>query len=377
MEAPMSNCYFCGEKITDENRTEEHIILNAIGGRLTSYDLICKKCNSKFGFDADDKLAKKYNFFANILMLKRHRGTPQPIIMDRQSTDEKYFIDHEGNIIKTKPNIIKKENRENIEISVEARNMTETRQILSGLARSYKNINVEEVLANVEQIEEDINENLHINLDLGGNDVLPAILKMAINYYIYKMGDVNSVSHAINDLKIGKTSRVSLIFLRKRVFDIDEGEVSHSIFMIGSKDEKKIYAIIELFNSVKFLVRLSENYELDYFEYLYVYDVLLCREISKEIKCRLPFEFVFNFDYSISKPSFETANKDISRVIGIAMQRQHEVHRKKLIKKAWAETIGKMIPDGEMITEEAVKMFSENLKKQLMEYVNKIHNKNI
>jgi hypothetical protein len=38
-------CYTCGVEITDENRSEEHVINNALGGHLTSDDLLCKPCN--------------------------------------------------------------------------------------------------------------------------------------------------------------------------------------------------------------------------------------------------------------------------------------------------------------------------------------------
>lgn len=38
----MSKCYMCGVELNDCNRAEEHIILNAIGGVLTSKNLICK-----------------------------------------------------------------------------------------------------------------------------------------------------------------------------------------------------------------------------------------------------------------------------------------------------------------------------------------------
>lgn len=35
------HCYICGKEITEENKTDEHIILNAIGGHLHS-DTILK-----------------------------------------------------------------------------------------------------------------------------------------------------------------------------------------------------------------------------------------------------------------------------------------------------------------------------------------------
>ena len=46
-------CCVCGIEIDEENRSEEHIIHNAIGGVLKSDSIYCKECNSKYGSDAD------------------------------------------------------------------------------------------------------------------------------------------------------------------------------------------------------------------------------------------------------------------------------------------------------------------------------------
>jgi len=72
-------CYVCEVEITSENETEEHILLNAIGGKLKSKKLICKSCNSEFGSEIDDTLARQLNPIANLLDIKRDRGNPQNV----------------------------------------------------------------------------------------------------------------------------------------------------------------------------------------------------------------------------------------------------------------------------------------------------------
>ena len=51
------NCLICNETLTEANASDEHIILNSLGGHLHSKDLLCKKCNNKFGKEADAALA--------------------------------------------------------------------------------------------------------------------------------------------------------------------------------------------------------------------------------------------------------------------------------------------------------------------------------
>ena len=76
----MKKCYICCEELTKDNDSVEHIIPNAIGGKLKSKELICKKCNSKLGYSMDNELAEQLEFFCNFLNIDRERGKPNDII---------------------------------------------------------------------------------------------------------------------------------------------------------------------------------------------------------------------------------------------------------------------------------------------------------
>ena len=91
-------CYICGNEITHENYTDEHIIINAAGGRLKSKSLICRQCNSDFGEKIDNALAKQLNFLANQLMIKRERGKPQPIVGKKEVSKEEVCFLPDGTI---------------------------------------------------------------------------------------------------------------------------------------------------------------------------------------------------------------------------------------------------------------------------------------
>lgn len=65
-------CYICGDELTDTNNSDEHIILNSIGGHLHSKQLLCKKCNSKLGDTADAKLAEDLSFYTDMLKVKKY-----------------------------------------------------------------------------------------------------------------------------------------------------------------------------------------------------------------------------------------------------------------------------------------------------------------
>jgi len=96
-------------------------------------------------------------------------------------------------------------------------------------------------------------------------------------------------------LKKSNVNRVEPIILDDRLFKLEENEVSHSIYIKGSKKEHKLFTIIELFSTVSSIVKLSEEYDCDDLEDLYVFDVLECKEKKKEKVNSVFFDFVLNF----------------------------------------------------------------------------------
>ena len=112
------NCYICDTEITPQNESEEHIIINAAGGKLKSKVLLCKKCNSEIGHEIDSELAKQLNIVANTLMIKRDSGKPQAIIGDKISSGEKYSIETGGKPSYTKPTVLKSTERNQTKYSI-------------------------------------------------------------------------------------------------------------------------------------------------------------------------------------------------------------------------------------------------------------------
>jgi hypothetical protein len=67
-------CFACKET---RLLTEEHIIPQSIGGRLTAF-LYCEDCNSNFGRTLDAGMSEAFGHIATMLSIKRERGKPKP-----------------------------------------------------------------------------------------------------------------------------------------------------------------------------------------------------------------------------------------------------------------------------------------------------------
>lgn len=365
----MDKCYLCETEINDKNKTIEHIVLNSIGGRLKSSKLICKNCNSKFGNTIYSNLSKQLEFFANCLDIKRERGVVQEIEMLRETTGEKYKVNSKGIPKPSKPIVKEITKGSTTEIEIKARSKKELAGILKGLkGKKYPNINVEQFIEKAEIVRERISEPLKITLTIGGKESMPEILKMAINFYVEETEDIESIRNAIEDLKRNSADKVEPIILNEPLFTLNDDEITHSIFINGSSKEKKLYVIIELYSVVQFIVKLSDNYNGDNIQDLYIYDVLKNLEISREILSVPSFDFIFGFKYALSEPDFSIMQRKIEHVVKIGLKRKNKLYISEAIKKSFASTWEKL-PKGHLITEEDIDQLLDELEKNIYPYI--------
>src|ERR1700728_5279654 len=96
----------CGGPITSENDSDEHVILEAIGGRLTVKGFDCRRCNNESGGTWDAKLASQLLPLSLLFGVDRQRGsTPGlPIVT---TAGEELVILPDGGFTLTKPSFSK------------------------------------------------------------------------------------------------------------------------------------------------------------------------------------------------------------------------------------------------------------------------------
>jgi hypothetical protein len=139
-----SECVIGNGPITAANDSEEHILLNALGGVRTTSGFICAKHNNKTGSVWDAELASQLNGL--IFAIKRDRGRI-PDQMVGTTAGETFVMLRDGGYALPKPALEKKQVGATTQIQVKARDMNEARKILKGLKRKYPNIDLEAGIA--------------------------------------------------------------------------------------------------------------------------------------------------------------------------------------------------------------------------------------
>ena len=196
----MKKCYLCGANLTVDNQSQEHILLNSIGGRLKTKSIMCKQCNSRIGNQADSELSKQLNHFSNILLIKRERGKPASVKVKSRTSDKTYVVNCEGIPTIDKPIIHEKREGSILQLNIEARNIAEFRKILEGYKRKYPQLDIEELIEKAEEKELYINEPLGSNVNIGGPLANESIAKSAVEYFLYKKHNPDNIKSIIASL---------------------------------------------------------------------------------------------------------------------------------------------------------------------------------
>lgn len=363
----MSNCYMCDSPLTKENETEEHIFLNAIGGKLKPKTLICRKCNSDFGNNIDDALAEQFNHIANMLNIDRDRGEPQPFNVTDEKTGETLSYQPGGKPKYLKPDIERNGNQYHIRAS----DLKQARQILNGLKRKHPEIDVEAILKDTQTERKYLDNQVHFAVSFGGDDAFRSICKTAINFYLYSDGSKNYIEHLLPYIKceIAPKNIVSPIYLSQDPISKTDDDILHSIIVKGNPKENVLFAYVELFNFYKSIVLLNDNYEGPDMESSYFFDVLSREEVMREYTLELSKEEIVQ---KMEAPlPFEELGQHLTLLIRKIQEKQDSDHRSTLITTA-INTFSKKYPEGAIIDEKMRNELVAETMKQVTPWI--LHN---
>lgn len=357
-------CYICDEELTDTNNSDEHIILNSIGGHLHSKQLLCKKCNSKLGDTADAKLAEDLSFYTDMLKVKKVRNNPHKQIMLDDEGHEVVVNEAGAKIELRRPykNIDKEEGLNNIRIQITARNKKELMGILNSIVR--------EGTIHQEEADKLINKAvtiehrpiLHKQISIS-QEAFPSIIKSAVNYYLYKTQDTPRIKHLIPYI-LGEKDAKEVLYLhhlKELPYDETKEEVTHMIHIEGCKDTALLYAMMEYYGIFIYIVVLDSDYHGDYINETYTYDTIEGCEINRSFSLPLTLEDLNVFreqphdEYVKYLPYIK---ERCDRVMNIWQRRNDHEELLKIIEKAFGK-----YPDGCIITQEMISEIVDEIMK--------------
>lgn len=279
----------CDCELKDKKNSIEHIIPNALGGRLKAA-ILCKEHNSKLGEKYDADLVDSLATCSNLVNPDRDRG---------QALDAKFKFNGIDVYRKAIGGIHQKSTRRNsdgdLEITMIGENIAEeakreARKLLAKIGqkegRSQEEIEMQ-TWATERCIERQIKENpskqgieLEGEITLGKGKTWLGIMKIAVGYAVYMDIEKELLTEKIEILKTDnmcgalETSWYYFPDIYKK------NSVCHTLSLIGNKEEGILYCLVSLYNVMNSIVLLSNKYKGDDFQKTYCYDLLAHKEIK-------------------------------------------------------------------------------------------------
>lgn len=274
----VNRCYICKCELTKENFSKEHIIPNAIGGRLTSSNILCKICNNNFGKDIDNILTKQFKVLSNLLDIKRERGKNQDIkVYNDQNIEFKFPADISKSPKLSKPCHKYDEKTKKLDIYWDGENQ---KGYVYSILENYK-YDEKIILEKLSNSLKKYDGELRTHFEIGNKNFQLAILKIILNYFIYCTGKIDIVKEKIEELNNKKIKDDEFYYVHGlNIFKLDK--IKHKLSIKRDNKSKTLYGYIELFSIYRYLIVLNKNCEEEY-NFNYSYDVINGLEIDEEI----------------------------------------------------------------------------------------------
>lgn len=309
MTPPLKKCYLCNDTLNDENKSEEHIIPNCIGGRLKSWDVLCNTCNNHLGETVDSDFGNMFLSFTTCLKVAKERGDHQsiPALMTLSNGDvvEVKYIDHKA--VPIRPCHI-----------YDNKNKTVTIYGPDKVVKHYKKTVKRELSENkksefkIEYCDNIFGEMLFdFPLD---NDALQIQLnKIASSFAIHngvKVRDIEHIDRSQQKILSGNIvpyyplGAMATIIEENRLH-IESNYPSHTLLMFSysfSDNRKELWCYIDLFSTFQFYSRLNKNYKGEHIWKSYQQQLLPHEILSeKDVNCSISDLDILSRQYNVDR----------------------------------------------------------------------------
>jgi hypothetical protein len=272
----LDNCYRCKNDFDDLNfkKHDEHIIQNALGGKLTSFDILCLQCGGQLGKSIDEPFVENLSPISTLLDLARDRGESGKARIDiviKEGSDLKddsvtYEIKNDFTIIPSKPIYTVNDADKKIILfgsSVkQLKQFLKSKKILPYIDRGYSTEFSIDLAQYVEKAT--------INCNFSSSETVHGVLKIAIGFALNNNISLQYLEDVIEllvvDVKESLEDKVWQYYPTSDEEILYETEKSvhedwypnHQLYLFNKG--QKLYCYVELFGVIQNYVLLSSTY---------------------------------------------------------------------------------------------------------------------
>ena len=279
-------CALCETLLDDANNSKEHVIPNAIGGRKSVRNFICRRCNSKTGEEWDNELVSRLQPLCTMLNIRRDRGENRPTPVETIK-GEKLLLLPDGSM--TIPGTVFSEcNQGNTtRVNIQARSKRDLIKAIRGLEKRFPKPDIDEKIERLDSKwpeKEYLQDPWSVSLPrfpgaLAGRSVIKSCLALAYEAGLHIDDCEHAKSYLVSDGGpcFGHYNETDVVTNRPtRVF-------FHCIFVSGDPTSGQILAYAEYFGCQRIVACLSSNYDGNPFSYCHAIDPVTGQELDIDV----------------------------------------------------------------------------------------------
>ena len=363
------NCALCDEPIALDNDSKEHIIPNAIGGRLTVQGFLCRVCNSRTGEEWDDVLAKQLNPVCNLLDIKRQRGRPPALEVNTMGG---LRVRHrsDGHITTDRFRVFEHRIADKTHVQVTAPSLRELRRHLPGLIRTYPQLEGVDLSKYLTQTKEYLSDPLAIHMKFGGHQTGRSVVKSCVALAHIAGARLSDLEQAREYLKDQDAPCFGYYNEREVVLNRPPRTFFHCVHVRGDEESRKVLGYVELFGYQRMVVLLSDSYSGPPFSICYAVDPVAGREIELEVELPDFSSDEIQAIYDYKKVDYEKARTALESLIEWYMEESSKRERSRAIEDAVDYAIKKCgVELGEVVTEEQCNLVAKLVVERLTPFL--------
>ena len=361
-------CFLCGCEITDRNDSEEHVIPQAIGGKLSVWGFICKSCNDRTGRKWDSVLTQQLNPLSLFFGIVRERGeVPSQTVS--LTTGERLEQHADGTFSPQKPLCEEKKMERGIEIKITARSDEELETILKGIKKKYPQVDINELKQRVIRKKEYPQGLIKYEISFGGKEAGRSVVKTALSF-AHSLGmPISECPIAVQYLKEDKGEAPFGYYSQDIITNRPAGIPLHCVAVLGNPEQRLLLAYVEYFGFRRMIVCLSDQYGGEIISKAYAIDPMIGEEIDVNISLNLR-SFKIRDLYDGKMCLHELTQKACSDVIGPRFKATHDAERKKIIEEAINSAIKNSgCQEGESFAEEHINKMAQDIAQKMLPYI--------
>ena len=373
MAHPM--CIFqCGNSLTEDTSSKEHVIPNAIGGRKKVTGFICNSCNNRTGAAWDADLASQLNPLGLLLSISRQRGeVPSQIFSTSSGGEVRLLSDGRRTIAKPSHQITTA--GENTHITIHARTMRELRRLINGMRRKYPSLgnrSLDDLMSTAKIASHYSTDWTAFNFEFGGERAGRSLVKSAVAL-AYDVGiDPNTCDLALDYLLNEDAEPCFGYFYdndRDLVINRPVGTPFHCVCVKGNSGTGTILAYIELYSLYRVVLCLSESYSGKAFTSVYAIDPVKGEEVELNIDLDLSMSDVrsaYNYEICDEGVRRSAASSLFEYIVAAEFSRALDRNVRRAVESAFAKCDAEQ---GEYLTDAQLRQLIEDVIQDLTPFI--------